>query len=372
MNYRSLEVDPPNVIGARVGGWLGTVRTDDSRTMQYMIGMFHAGNRVVELTDPPEEPVFTVLDVTDWDGSAIEGILRQAVSRPFTEVTGRRFRRITVEDATLCVDLQASNHLVITSDTHLISIMSPSAERHMATSQYLREMGYRRLVDQGFVCFHASAVATGGKAFVCIGDSGNGKSTLALALGYFNGAMYMANERVLLRCSGPSLEVTGVPSAIKVNAGTLQALGIRNHISSWELLRPQPAEESDWESLGGRSKLSLLPGEVAKYLGIAFSESANLGAVLLPTIMHGTGSSVFRCPPDLALIQRNCFTPYDPVYEDDWLGVTERGWDQLTRQANIVQRCLLQAPWFAVEIDVEQPILVAVEAIARCMSAIVP
>jgi len=62
----------------------------------------------------------------------------------------------------------------------------------------IQEISTRYLEDQGWILLHASAVSAKDGVFICVGDSGAGKTTLMAAL-MDAGCAYVANERCFVR-----------------------------------------------------------------------------------------------------------------------------------------------------------------------------
>jgi HprK-related kinase B len=79
------------------------------------------------------------------------------------------------------------------------------------------------LLDRGYVMVHASAVvdAGSGQALVFLGNSGSGKSSLALQLIERGGYDFLSNDRVLMRSEGDGVRIFGLPKKPRVNPGTL-------------------------------------------------------------------------------------------------------------------------------------------------------
>jgi HprK-related kinase B len=79
------------------------------------------------------------------------------------------------------------------------------------------------LVDKGYAMVHASAVARRDSDEVAIfmGNSGSGKSSLALYVIERGGYDYISNDRVLLKTHRSGVHVVGLPKKPRVNPGTL-------------------------------------------------------------------------------------------------------------------------------------------------------
>jgi HprK-related kinase B len=81
------------------------------------------------------------------------------------------------------------------------------------------------LVDKGYAMVHASAVARteSDEVAVFMGNSGSGKSSLALYVIEQGGYDYISNDRVLLKTHRNGVHVVGLPKKPRVNPGTLLA-----------------------------------------------------------------------------------------------------------------------------------------------------
>lgn len=81
------------------------------------------------------------------------------------------------------------------------------------------------LLDQGYVMVHASAVVgrRDRRALVFLGNSGSGKSSVALRLVERGGFDFLSNDRVLMRAGAVDVDAAGLPKQPRVNPGTLLA-----------------------------------------------------------------------------------------------------------------------------------------------------
>jgi HprK-related kinase B len=81
------------------------------------------------------------------------------------------------------------------------------------------------LVDRGYAMLHASAVARTGadEALIFLGNSGSGKSSLALQLIERGGYDFVSNDRALLKVERGVVQLVGLPKKPRVNPGTLLA-----------------------------------------------------------------------------------------------------------------------------------------------------
>ena len=81
------------------------------------------------------------------------------------------------------------------------------------------------LVERGYVMLHASGVVRTGsdEATIFLGNSGSGKSSVALQLLERGGYDYLSNDRVLLRMDKGRAHIICIPKKPRVNPGTLLA-----------------------------------------------------------------------------------------------------------------------------------------------------
>lgn len=177
----------------------------------------------------------------------------------------------------------------------------------------------RSLVRRGYAMLHASAVVETGSDMVTVflGNSGSGKSSLALQLIERGGYDFLSNDRVLLRVEKGRVHAVGIPKKPRVNPGTLLASKSLSKLLS-PRKRPMyerlPAEEL-WDiedktdvdvgrSFGVRERLD---GTLARAYSLAWRQS-------------GEGFDARPLDPELALeamrVTAKDFGVFDPQRED--------------------------------------------------------
>jgi HprK-related kinase B len=170
------------------------------------------------------------------------------------------------------------------------------------------------LLAQGYVMVHASAIVhTGrGDALVFIGNSGSGKSSLALQLIERGGYDFLSNDRVLMRKEKGVVRVAGLPKKPRVNPGTLLAS------ESLSRLVPRPRRRA-YEQLP-REELWRLEEktdvDVERELGAGSRLTARLGKIYSLEWRsggHGFAQRELDDPGALAAMQVTSkdFGPYD-------------------------------------------------------------
>ncbi len=169
------------------------------------------------------------------------------------------------------------------------------------------------LLDKGYVMVHASAIVdANGEAIVFLGNSGSGKSSLALQLIEHGGYEFLSNDRVLMRVQKDHIVVAGLPKKPRVNPGTLLAS------ASLSRLVPQPRRQA-YEALP-REELWQLEEktdvDVQQHLGARSHLQAPLGRVYsLEWRPGGSGLEQRSLDAEAALtalqVTAKDFGPYD-------------------------------------------------------------
>jgi HprK-related kinase B len=187
------------------------------------------------------------------------------------------------------------------------------------------------LLRQGFLMVHASGVVerSSGRARVFLGNSGSGKSSVALQLLERGGYDYLSNDRILLRTAPGGVAVAGLPKQPRVNPGTL--------LASPRLIRllPRPrrrlyAELRPSELWSFEEKTDV---DVTRDLGATTRLSAPLGEMYtLDWRPDGSGLDIDACDAAntfraLQLTSKD-FGPYDlhaqPTAADDLSAIARR------------------------------------------------
>lgn len=187
-------------------------------------------------------------------------------------------------------------------------------------SRLLREMAMRRLESQGYIIFHASLVDLDGKGIVVIGNSGAGKTTLALSLCKFGGAKFISNDRVMIK-KLPDGGFSAIPFsfAARMNYGTLKTLGVEQEYLTWNLFNTKPSDQTDWRTFNGDIKLHMLPKELETLFGIGVGKQTSPCAIILPGVAMNHADEGIEPTLDEELLRMNCYSPSDPDFMEDWL-----------------------------------------------------
>lgn len=135
-------------------------------------------------------------------------------------------------------------------------------EGDVADAEKLRQGAVRLLLAhlRGAIPLHASAIAIDGRAVVCVGGTGVGKSTLAATLCDLAGASLLGDDAVTIERSGGSFDVIALERAHWLDAAAARALG-----------RPSDFREDKIALAPRRSDVTRAP--LAMIAHLAFSKS---------------------------------------------------------------------------------------------------
>ncbi|MBD0688410.1 hypothetical protein [Streptomyces sp. CBMA123] len=229
-------------------------------------------------------------------------------------------------------DADIAPQIVVRHPDGYTVITCDDTDATMNAARHLREIGYRRAEDDGWVCLHASAATLDGRGILIVGDSGAGKSSLALALSAAQGGAFLSNDRTMVTTEADAApRAVAMPGPIRLNGGTLQALGFEN-ARQWNLTRPKPATDTDWQTFHGASKLHILPVEWHERTGTPLTPDATVDLIVFPQIVQDTEELQLqpaRSGPARELLAAQCMSPGDDVYVQDWLGIRTSTTDRL-------------------------------------------
>lgn len=213
-------------------------------------------------------------------------------------------------------DDTSGEHLILEAGGGYTILTSESKYEFMTLARFVREIAFRYLEDEQYVSFHSSSVMIGSDGYLIIGDSGSGKSTMALTLCKYFGAKYISNDRIMIRLKDGELHAIPYGMPIKINYGTLKTLGVNDEYEKWDHIIPMVSKESFFE-YKGEHKLNLLPEELEKFLQIKSASKMQIKGIILPSVRgKSKGNSSMR-----EIIERNCYYDNEPVFVEDWLGL---------------------------------------------------
>lgn len=213
--------------------------------------------------------------------------------------------------------------LLVRQKNQMTLLGVPRRDRKRWLVRMLRDIASHYAFDDGSLAMHASAFTYNGLAYLAVGDSGAGKTTLAVAFPrIFGSGAWIGNDRIHLDPGSNGYDVCACPLSLATNKGTLLALHL-NDYEDWDLHSTVPDSNSDWGDYNGEEKLKVSPAEVEQYFGVEVSAHAPLGGVILPSFDATGMPSVKVADRTMAkeVLQRNCLSIDDNMYGEDWLGL---------------------------------------------------
>ncbi|MFF5304765.1 hypothetical protein ACFY5F_35950 [Streptomyces sp. NPDC013161] len=217
-----------------------------------------------------------------------------------------------------------------------------------------------RLLGTGWQMLHASAVVVAGQAILFLAGQRGGKSTLAHRACAELGAMFLADDLILL---GPDGTVAGWPARVCLPV---------------DLPVPHGVGEVFERIVDGdvRRRVRLTPPEHRQALGIGYSPPVPLGAVINIALGANSGSSSVHASPLerdalTSVVEKALDIPSQRHFTSDLLGLTGSGnTAPPTDATSSVLRLLSRKP--GVHLTVGDPVALPTVAVWRELSAILP
>ncbi len=218
-------------------------------------------------------------------------------------------------------DKHSNPYILFKRENEIIIITTKGFNNYKLLSWIVREIAGRRLENNGYSIFHAGAVNINGKGVAIFGNSGAGKTTLALGLCKYEGAKYISSDRLYIKNNDINncLESTSFSFPIRINYGTLLTLQEMNNYEKWNLQTPVPGEDTTWKQFDGKDKLEITPYELEQKLLLQVSAKTNIDIVIFLNLLTNSNMNEYIYETNSELLETNCWTPTDPSFAYDWL-----------------------------------------------------
>lgn len=301
------------------------ITLNQKKSLEYVTKLFYPngvnGIKIIEETEIKNGKKIDLVFETDKDefDIAIKKLKEEwkyvgrvsPIRASYYEVYEKEGKKCFVQDYT---DDTSGEHLILAVNGEYTILAMDSKYEFMILARFLREIAFRYLEDEQYVSFHSSSVLIGTDGYLIIGDSGSGKSTMALTLSKYFGARYVSNDRIMISLKDGKLQAIPYGMPIKINYGTLKTLEVNDEYETWDNMIPMVSKESFFE-YKGEHKLNLLPEELEKFLQIKSARKMQIKGIILPFIRgKSKGQGTIR-----EVIERNCYYDNEPVFVEDWL-----------------------------------------------------
>jgi hypothetical protein len=246
----------------------------------------------------------------------------------------------------------------------------PSRDRKRWLTRLLRDFGTRFALSDGSLVLHSSAFQLNGRAYLAIGDSGSGKTTVSVAVPrVLQRGCWIGNDRIHLDQLAGEYNVSACPLSLATNKGTLEILGL-NDYREWNLHDAVPDDSTDWAEYNGEIKLKLSPREVEQHFGVRVAPSAPLGGIILPQVDFARSLSLSRISASAArpVIIRNCLSINDNMYGEDWLAL-QHSWPNAARLLDQFLASLERIPLFQCVTSRQSDVVPLVQALADTLES---
>jgi hypothetical protein len=221
-----------------------------------------------------------------------------------------------------------------------------SRETMIQSARIIRERLITAALDAGAVRLHAAIAFLNRRAFLVLGSSGSGKTSLLLQCIRAGENLFCSNDRVLMI---PGIEpiVHGVPLSIRIGIDNIHwfsslAAFIADYESMSLLKRSHPSR------LGGFMKFALTPQELALLLGLDIVPTCKIEGVIVPRLKrHPSIFVAGEIPHDTRrAILANQIVSDDPYFPST-LSPSKCGWSAEDAYKRADTLCHL--PWFFAE-----------------------
>jgi HprK-related kinase B len=135
--------------------------------------------------------------------------------------TGRKDEFVDLPDGRVVRKVRTGMQYLLGGGHHLV--FGEATKNYNQVVNFVDAQVINWLMRRGAVLCHAAGVARGERGVGISGISGAGKSTLSLHI-VTRGLDFVSNDRLLIRRSGSSQVMDGVPKQPRVNPGTLMSI----------------------------------------------------------------------------------------------------------------------------------------------------
>lgn len=174
----------------------------------------------------------------------------------------------------------------------------------------------KKCVEKGAVLVHAAAVKKNNKVTIFVGNKRSGKTTTFFEMCKKGRYSPVSVDKVLLSLENNKVNVYGVPTRLRVLAGTLS-----KYEELYSYIPEKYRNASDEELWKGASDSKVeMPLEVFEnFVGLKFNRDGELGRVVFNHISNDTEKAkllIGKTNENMGILENNIFSPTNP--EEDW------------------------------------------------------
>lgn len=189
---------------------------------------------------------------------------------------------------------------IVSRRTREIEVLAREAGlwTRVALMRVVREHAMEACARAGGVCLHAAAFEADGKVFLLAGPKNAGKSTLLVHALSAPATRFVSNDRAIVLRGRQGLQVRGMPTLVRVRAGTRRLLPGALQRVEWSADRAC-LTLPEWGSpagamLGPDDPIILNPAQFAGLLGREQSVGGALAAIIYPQVDVRSSGLVLR------------------------------------------------------------------------------
>lgn len=174
----------------------------------------------------------------------------------------------------------------------------------------------KKCVERGAVLVHAAAVKKNNKVTIFVGNKRSGKTTTFFEMCKKGKYLPVSVDKVLLNLENNRINVYGVPTRLRVLAGTLNKY---EELHSYIPEKYRNASDEELWKGASDSKVEMSLKEFENFIGSKFNRDGELGRVVFNHISNDTEKAkllIGKTSENMAILKNNIFSPINP--EEDW------------------------------------------------------
>lgn len=267
--------------------------------------------------------VYSLIDTNLFDKIkeiTAEYIAGDAVASYCTKESGTvRIKKYKINDCIVILTSKKNSYWILDNDAkNILFIGNERSLEHFHREYYIfiEHILTKKCVENGALLIHAAAVEKNGKAVILVGNKRSGKTTTFFELCKSGQYFPVSVDKVLIVSADNKLKVFGVPTRLRVLAGTLSKY--KELISYIPEKYRNTTQEILWKGESD-SKVEIPIKEFEKFVSRKFQKEAVLSTLVFNHInseINTARVNVCNTNINMEILLNNTFSPYNP--EEDW------------------------------------------------------